>query len=257
MRAWHERARAKSGGIVSADDLRPPGREILDIAHRARGPSDEDRDRIYHALMAGLGGSAAVGTTKLATAAAKIAAKSSLAWLKWALLAALLSSASIGTYAWTSRRHTAPISAPTVGLPGVVGDFPGSSPNTMPPAAGPAFDSTVSPLLATSRELQATRSPKPPSTKTAGDDLGHELSLLHQAHSEWRSGNAAHALELAREHARRYPSSQLRFERNALEVRALCALGREAEARKIADQLRLQAPNSPMSAALKDSCVGK
>jgi hypothetical protein len=80
---------------------------------------------------------------------------------------------------------------------------------------------------------------------------------LHQAHGELRSGNAGRALSLAREHAHRYPSSQLRFERNALEVRALCALGREAEARKAADQLRSQAPNSPVSAALKDTCVGK
>jgi hypothetical protein len=236
---------------VSADELRPPGREILDIAHRARTPSDEDRDRVYQALMAGLGGSAAVGTTKVATAAAKIAAKSSLAWLKWALPFALLSSASVGTYAWVARRNMAPISAPVLETTALQ-----ARPVTMLPAAEAAFDPTV-PAPATSREPATTRSPKSPSTKMAADDLGQELSLLHQAHAKWRSGNAAHALELAREHARRYPGSQLRFERNALEVRALCALGREAEARKIADQLRLQAPNSPMSGALKDSCVGK
>ena len=55
-----------------------------------------------------------VGTAKVATAAAKVAGTSSLGWLKWALPAALLSSASIGTYAWTARRHVAPISAPQV-----------------------------------------------------------------------------------------------------------------------------------------------
>ena len=235
-----------------ADELRPQGREILDIAHRARTPRDEDRDRIYRALMAGLGGSAAVGTSKVATAAAKIAAKSSLAWLKWALSFALLSSASVGTYAWIARRNMASISAPSV----LEATAPQAPPVTMPPAAEPAYDPTL-PAPATSRELAAIRSPKSPPAKMAGDDLGQELSLLHQAHAQWRSGNAAHALELAREHARRYPGSQLKFERNALEVRALCDLGREAEARKIADQLRLQAPSSPMSAALKDSCVGK
>jgi hypothetical protein len=100
-----------------------------------------------------------------------------------------------------------------------------------------------------------------PKTQTAApptsDELAQELALLHRAHAEWRSGNAEHALDLAHEHARRYPNSQLRFERNALEVRALCALGREPEARKTADQLRAQAPNSPVTAALKDSCVGK
>jgi hypothetical protein len=237
---------------VSADDLRPPGREIIDLARRARTPSDEDRDRVYQALMAGLGGAAALGTAKVATAAAKVAGKSSLAWLKWTLAGAILSSASIGTYAYTARRHVGSVAATDAVNP--TSQEP--SQDTAVPEIAPPLDPIA--LPAPSAELGATRPSKvQPSAKTTGDDLGQELSLLHQAHAEWRSGNAAHALELAREHAHRYPNSQLRFERYALEVRSLCALGREAEARKIADQLRAQAPNSPVIAALKDSCVGK
>jgi hypothetical protein len=80
---------------------------------------------------------------------------------------------------------------------------------------------------------------------------------LHEALAASRSGNAARALELAREHAKRYPSSRLGLERSAIEVRSLCSLGRAAEARKIADRLRAQAPSSPLIASLKDTCVGK
>jgi hypothetical protein len=197
-----------------------------------------------------LGGATVVGTTKVATAAAKVAAKSSLAWLKWALPVAIVSSASVGTYVWTARRHVAPMATAHV-----VEATPQE--NTAPTTVAPSIDPALQPT-ALSTEPGATHPSKPqPVAKPAADDLGQQLSLLHQALAEWRSGNAARALELSREHAHRYPNSQLRFERNALEVRSLCALGREAEARKIADQLRSQAPNSPVSAALKDTCVGK
>ena len=106
-------------------------------------------------------------------------------------------------------------------------------------------------------------SPSPPSQppkaapKPSGDALVQEISLLHQALAASGSGNAARALELAREHAQRYPNSRLSVERSAIEVRSLCSLGRPAEARKVADRLRAQAPSSPVSAALKDTCVGK
>ena len=100
-------------------------------------------------------------------------------------------------------------------------------------------------------------SEKPVLEKPAADDLGQELSLLHQALAESRSGHAARALELARQHARLYPKSRLRIERDAIEVRSLCTLGRATEAHKIADRLHAQAPNSPVSAALQETCVGK
>jgi len=239
---------------VSADDLRPPGRDILDIARRARTPSDGDRDRVYRSLLASLGGAAAVGSVKVATAAANVAAKTSLAWLKWAIPVALVSSAGIGTYAWVAHRHV----AATPAAHAVPPEPSQSTASELVPLAEPAPSSeTVTPTPTSTPKAQ-TRPAKPQAaTPPTGDELGQELSLLHQALAEWRSGNAQRALDLAHEHARRYPSSQLRFERIALEVRALCAVGREPEARKTADQLRSQAPNSPMSAALKDTCVGK
>src|SRR5260221_480722 len=138
MRAWHARAQAKFGGTVSADDIRPRGREIIDIARRARTPSNEDRDRVYQALMAGLGGATVVGTTKVATAAAKVAAKSSLAWLKWALPVAIVSSASVGTYVWTSHRHASPI-ATTHAVEATPQE------NTAPTTVAPSFDPALQP----------------------------------------------------------------------------------------------------------------
>ena len=109
--------------------------------------------------------------------------------------------------------------------------------------------------------VSVSAKPAQPAPKAAGkpsaDALVQELSLLHEALAASRSGTAARALTLAREHARQYPGSRLGIERSAIEVRSLCSLGRPAEARKVADRLRARAPSSPVSAALKDTCVGK
>jgi hypothetical protein len=232
---------------MSDNELRPAARSVVDIARDARTPSGAHRERAYQALLAGLGGAAALGTTEAAAAAAKVAGKGTLAWLKWALPAALLASAGAGGYVWSSR---APVPAP--------------QPAQMAPA--PALvrgaEQTPSPSSNAEPEVSSQPAPVPPPSrklapKPSADALVQELSLLHQALAASRSGNASRALELSREHAQRYPNSRLGIERSAIEVRSLCSLGRPAEARKVAERLRSQAPSSPVSAALKDTCVGK
>jgi hypothetical protein len=232
---------------MSDNELRPAARSVVEIARNARTPSDAHRERAYQALLAGLGGSAAVGTTKLAAAAAK----GTFAWLKWALPTALIASAGAGGYAWSSRASArAPV--PLQAAPSAAAA----------PVAIVTAPRTPSPSSNASPEPSAQQPvPMPPSLRPApkpsADALVQELSLLHQALAASRSGNASRALELSREHAQRYPSSRLGVERSAIEVRSLCSLGRPAEARKVAERLRSQAPSSPVSAALKDTCVGK
>jgi hypothetical protein len=226
---------------MSTEDLRPSARQVVDVARRARTPSDAQRDRAYQALMAGLSGGAAVGT-------AKVVGKSALLWLKWAIPATLVV-ASAGTYAWRAHRSPAPLASVAVAVP--------------PPAPVAA---PLAPLADSSATVAVDETPTPSALppakaqnalKPSSDDLVQELSLLHQALAASRSGNAASALDLARQHAQRYPNSRLRNERDAIEVRSLCALGRASDAKKIADRLRARAPSSPVSAALQDSCVGK
>lgn len=233
---------------MSDNELRPAARALLDVARSARTPSDQHRERAYQALVAGLGGTAAVGTAKVAAAAAKVAAKSTFAWLKWALPAALAVSAGAGAYVWSSR-EPAPVPPHQVRAPA---EPPVASPS--PVAAEPT--AAAPPSALPEAEIKPAAPPKA-SSKATGDALVQELSLLHEALAASRSGNAARALELAREHARQYPASRLGIERSAIEVRSLCSLGRPAEARKVADRLRARAPSSPVSAALKDTCVGK
>ncbi len=234
---------------MSDHELRPQARQVVDIARQARTPSDQHRDRAYQALMAGLGGAGALGS---ANAAASVALKSSFAWLKWALVGAALTSAGVGGYWWSAKAPLASASKARVALATSPALSPSSSSrpaaSSMPPVPPPEPNAEVQPT-------PAVKVPVP--AKATGDELVQELSLLHQALAASRSGNAARALELAREHARRYPGSRLGVERSAIEVRSLCSLGRPTEARKVADRLRSRAPGSPVSAALKDTCVGK
>jgi hypothetical protein len=232
---------------MNDDDLSPEARQLVDLARGSRTPTDEQRDRAFQALMTGLGGAAGVATGK--AVASKLAGKSVLLWLKWAVPALLVAAAGAGTY-WVKARHPAPVpAAQSVAVPSAQAAF------AAPPSAASPDSSAldVAPGASVVPDSSAAVLPKAPSTiaKPSPDDLGEELSLLHQALAESRSGHAA--LELAHQHAQRFPNSHLRVERAAIEVRSLCALGRAAAARKIADRL----PNSPVSAALQETCVGK
>lgn len=232
---------------MSDTELRPAARSVIDLARQARTPSDQHRERAYQALVAGLGGTAAVGTAKVAAAAGKVALKGTFAWLKWAIPAALVVSGGAGAYVWSRSGPAAPAPA-HVALPAPAVVQAPPQPQSAPeaPSALPEASPKPAPMLAP----KAT--PKP-----SGDALVQELSLLHEALAASRSGNAARALELSREHAKRYPSSRLSIERSSIEVRSLCSLGRASEARRVAERLRSQAPNSPVTASLKDTCVGK
>jgi hypothetical protein len=236
---------------MSDNELRPAARSVVELARSARTPNDAHRQRAYRALVAGLGGGAAVGTAKIAAAAGKVAARSAFAWLKWAILAALVASGGAGAYVWSSRHEPAP--------PSPVHRAPATPAPVIAAPAPPTVE--VAPLEAPSAPPEASAKPVtlPPKAgaKPSGDALVQEISLLHEALAASRSGNAARALELAREHAKRCPGSRLGIERSAIEVRSLCSLGRVAEARKIAERLRAQSPSSPLVASLKDTCVGK
>lgn len=232
---------------MSDNELRPAARSVVDLARQARTPSDQHRERAYQALVAGLGGTAAVGTAKVAAAAGKVALKGTFAWLKWAIPLALAVSGGAGGYVW-SRSGTALPQPAHVAPPAPAPVQAPPQPEAAPEAPSPLLDASAKPAVV----LAPKASPKP-----SGDALVQELSLLHEALAASRSGNAARALELSREHAKRYPSSRLGIERSSIEVRSLCSLGRASEARRVAERLRSQAPNSPVTASLKDTCVGK
>lgn len=203
------------------DDLNPSARRVIELARVARTPDDADKRRVRRALAFGIG--AAVAGASSGTAIASAVAKTGvLAGLRGLLAAVLVVSAGTGALLWSRGR------APTPVLPSA--------------ATGPA---------ATAPVLRSTLTPAP----TTPDPLLAELRLLRQAQQALRDGAARRALELAERHAALYPRSQLALERGALRVFALCALGRQGEARTLAAELLTVAPRSPLRRSLEDSCA--
>jgi hypothetical protein len=102
--------------------------------------------------------------------------------------------------------------------------------------------------------VQRDRKSGPQSTASR-DTLAQELALLRSARAALDRGAAADALVALDLHTVRYPTGTLRQERLLTRVLALCALGRQPEARASAQQLATIAPSSPHLARLRTSCA--
>lgn len=85
--------------------------------------------------------------------------------------------------------------------------------------------------------------------------LGDEAALLGRAQGSLRAGNPGEALRLLEEHERRFPAGKLVDARRGARVRALCDLGRGAQARAEAKLLASRHPDSPVAAGVLDSCT--
>jgi hypothetical protein len=99
-------------------------------------------------------------------------------------------------------------------------------------------------------EPRVSRSPK------RGGSLADEAELVDDARRmlEW---DAAAALDVCREHERRFPNGQLRSTREALVMRALYKLGRKGEARKQAESLLGRDPSTLHAEEAERSVEGK
>lgn len=133
------------------------------------------------------------------------------------------------------------------------------------PAPAPAPDSvhsTPTPVAerATATPVRRThatvREHAPPAHE---DDAGleAEAALLHRAQASLRAGEALAALRLLEEHEDRFPHGHLGDARTGAMVRTLCALGRDAEARRHADRLRREYPGSLVTAKVGGDCRGE
>jgi RNA polymerase sigma factor (sigma-70 family) len=84
--------------------------------------------------------------------------------------------------------------------------------------------------------------------------LEEEVAVLDRASAALRKGDAAHALQWLAEHERRFPSGRLVDVRKATRVRALCRLGRDAQARAEAATLQREHPGSNVAQRVPLDC---
>jgi hypothetical protein len=230
------------------DQMNPEARRVIDQIRSARTPSAGDKERIRKALALGVAVTAASVPGVAAGASAAKAATTTLgiaSGFKVAVSVVVLASVGAGAYIWTRppaqpAAHHAPVAVVPVAAP--------------PPPPEVVDDSP--PVVVAEPALLPSPALSPPHAGAGRDPLMTELALLHRAQQAWRQGNAARALDLAQQHARRYPHSALALERDALRVFALCSLGQRAQARPLAADLLRRAPGSPLRTSVEESCGG-
>jgi hypothetical protein len=128
-----------------------------------------------------------------------------------------------------------------------------------PPASTtPEVGGEVPAPFAPDREPASVPKSRPRAKAVARDTLAAEVALLQRAKQALARGEAEAALAIVREHARTYDEGALAEERFATHVRALCALDRDDEARRVAAELAAAFPGSGVAQALRgDPCEKK
>jgi hypothetical protein len=88
------------------------------------------------------------------------------------------------------------------------------------------------------------------------DSLGAEVELLRRARAAANAGNHGEALDVLQQHQRRFPRGKLARERDMSRLKAYCALGKQAEARRLASGMMARDPSDVLRAKLQKTCAG-
>lgn len=101
----------------------------------------------------------------------------------------------------------------------------------------------------------ANRPESPAPTEPSTDSLAAEAALLRSASDAIARGEPSEALKQLDEHARSHPDGQLVTARKRSRIRALCDLGRRAQARGEAATLAREQPGDPLAQQALSICT--
>ena len=220
---------------MSDKELEPldPSLASLLEAERGRSAPPAELERLWTRLVAvppPLGGSGHTGPQALGGAA-----KTGAGWL---------------------ASHAGSVAAATLVVGGIAGAGIHAAIQKPPPPRIVFVDRPSAPPAPTRPAVPAAAAsaPEPPpsaapvaphnSAAPSSSSLAAERSLIDAGRSALGAGDAAKALTLFDEHARRYPRGQLGEEREALSIQTLAVLGRFDEARARAARFRQLNPHS-------------
>jgi hypothetical protein len=257
---------------AAMSELGPEARSLLDGGRNGDDPSPADRARLRASVMRAVAAGGAIGaaaTAAEATAAAKTASGLGLLWKIGG--AVLLCAASAGTTVVVIERGAPPAApAPPSAVAPVAAPPPPPLP-APPPAAEPSPRATAAPTPRPVPSAERQRDPQleetpppaaeaPPPAVTAApapppDTLAAETQRLREANGALRGGDAQRALALLDEQSA--GGAQLREERAAARILALCDLGRTDEARAQAAAFLQKSPQSPLADRVRKSCAGR
>lgn len=264
------------------NELGPDARSILEAARPGEDPTDGDRARVRSALARALaaGGAAAATTAAASSAAAKgagatatvkLAALTSTVTWKAIATIALVATVGAGLSSFNtmldapadprSPATTDPPAEPAPAQPhlsaaemrGAASDPPLlPAPSPEPPPAVEAPPARATTAAAGARVPPKTSTTSAPSTTE--DALIVETRRMREVHGALRSGEAGRALSLLDEHSAAHGQGELRQERAAARVVALCELGRVNEARVAMESFLREDPRSPLADRIRSAC---
>jgi hypothetical protein len=244
-------------------------KDAEDLLARARAVPPLARERQLKVRAALLGQIALLPATG---AAAGALAKMGLAKVLLAVSAACV----VGAAAVVAARNgdTAPLPAErapmTLGAPAAPAELapvPAVDESAeSPPQVEPSVRHAVIPPVSPKAEARAPAKKTDPSEPVARsaapapidhDTLREEIDLVQKANSALRSGKPDQAQALLDRHRERFASGALREEREAARILALCALGKQSEARAAAARFLRESPRSMQAARVRGSCALK
>jgi hypothetical protein len=211
-------------------ELSPELGALVLAGRQASLPSEGDSARVLAALQARLGDAAVTSTETAQTTATSGASRTLLGKASLAGLGGLVVLGGIWFLAAHNHHGT-----PSVAIksPSVVV----ASPAPVAPSPSAQLATAPSPPVPDANEGATAANPSaeaPEARSNASrrnrDRLAEEVALLSRAETALHGGKPALALEVLKEHERRFGNGLLKEERIAASVQALCALGRNAEA---------------------------
>lgn len=150
-----------------------------------------------------------------------------------------------------AQTAAAPAPAPTAGLVTPAAPAPEAELSPALPPSPPKAQPTppppddIAPAVTPKPRRKTRPRPKPAPTKAAPKStLAEELRQLQKIRATLRAGSPARARQLIDAHRRDFPDSTLAQERDATEVAALCAQGRNADAQRKARAFTKQYPGT-------------
>lgn len=247
-----------------SDELNSDARRLIDLAREARTPGERDKLRIAERLAVPLAAGAAVGGAvsaakaaaaggELLAAGAKAGGSALFAGWTAKLVAIAALGAAAGAVALSQRAPQHAPQAPSASA----APLPARPPAAATPAPEPAAPVASDPPSSEPAALPKPGGLAPTRSATPAHELAEEAALLHRAQAAWRAGQSAQALELANQHAQRFPRSQLASERDVLRVLSLCKLGQVRAAKQIGAHLLQKSKGSPWYQSVAESCAGQ
>lgn len=248
--------------------LSKEAREVLAAGVRAEAPTMADRQRARARLDVAL-------ATSIAAAPIEAPAAPPRAWLmKGVVGTATVLVVAAGTIAVRTSTPddppgapppTPPVSAvmapPVAAVPAERGEVPPRVASPATPAPRRAGSAIAPPAAVPARRPAANAAGAAAAPAGAIVPLGaeepetleEETRALQQVHGALKDGDASRALRLLAEHEARFPRGQLRPERQAARVLALCATDPAAGRAALAEFLEAH-PGSPLLLRVKRAC---